>query len=60
MTILLVMTILSAIWFGTTNTNTQNNTNFRNFFKVFWKFLSFLAQGVKKPPLEFDKGSDDR
>ena len=38
----LVMTSLSAICSGTTNTNTQNDTSFCNFFKVFENFCHFL------------------
>ena len=56
------MTILWAISFGTTNTNTRKDTNFPFFSGFFENFciLSFLALGAKKPALEFDKGFDDR
>ena len=33
---------------------------FFRFFENFCHFLSFLAPGVTKPPLGFDKGLDDR
>ena len=33
------MTILWAISFGTTNTNSRKDANFCNFFQVFWKFF---------------------
>ena len=33
---------------------------FFRFFDNFCHFLSFLALGVMKPPLGFDKGLDDR
>ena len=36
------MTILWAICRGTTNTNKQNDTNFCNFFQVFWKFCGLF------------------
>ena len=39
---LLVMTILCAICVGTTNTNTQNNTNYGIFFKSFLSVFEFF------------------
>ena len=46
---LLVMTILRAICFGTTYTNTQNDTIFRNFFQVFWKIVIFWVFQLQGP-----------
>ena len=55
---LLVKNVLWAISFGTTNTNTQNDTNFCIFFKFFENFSPFLIffslSMAKESPLKFD------
>ena len=46
--------------FGTTNTNTQNHTNFCNLFEVFLKFFVFFQVFKPQEAIEYPLNFNDR